>query len=76
MSIFSMGVSIARLTARALPALLACALGPPPFLPVDGVLPRRGDRGRAPTNFMPESGEARAWDVALLLRSAVQWVLV
>ena len=44
-----------------------------PAFAVDGL--RRGERSR-PTNFMPESGEARAWDVALVLRSAVQWVLV
>jgi hypothetical protein len=30
----------------------------------------------APYEFMPESGEALAWDAALVLRSAVQWVLV
>jgi hypothetical protein len=30
----------------------------------------------APYEFMPESGEALAWDAALALRAAVQWVLV
>jgi hypothetical protein len=29
-----------------------------------------------PGEFMPESGEALGWDATLVLRSAVQWVLV